>query len=442
MKLSLIFLFLSCGNLFYPGLCLSAENLKPNILFILTDDQRWDSLGCYGNEDIRTPFIDKLAAQGARLDAFYVASPLCCPSRGTFLSGFFPHQSGIETNSRRDFIKGSKTVASLLNGTGYITGFVGKAHLSGEPKRWGFQECPVYLREGESDYQDPTLVLNGKEQIVPGYITRIFADSAIRFLESHQKDRWFLWLALTAPHGPYTPIKDFYKDMKINPPPGWPKQQPLAKAKWPQYYSAISKADTEVGRVLSKLDELGIAKNTFVFFTSDNGYMWGSHGHKQKSIWYEEATRVPAIVRFPGKVKAGSTIASLASSSDFFPTILDIAQVPPEKNLEGVSLLPLLIQGTPVRKFVFSELTGRPNWQMVRSEKWKYVFVQEKRKKAGPFEQHLLYDMKNDSNEQKDLSSAPANAKILLEMKKVLADWIKKTDTSARKLTEDFKKKT
>ncbi|MCI0417402.1 sulfatase-like hydrolase/transferase, partial [bacterium] len=170
-----ILLFFLCSSI-----ASAQEPRKPNILFILTDDQRWDTLGCYGNDVIRTPNLDKLAAQGARLDTFYVAQPLCCPSRATFLTGLYPHQTGIYTNEKggADLPKGSKTVAHYLNEAGYKTGFVGKAHIGGDPRKWGFQTCPVFLPGGSSPHKKPDLVYVQREK-VPGYITTIFADAAI-----------------------------------------------------------------------------------------------------------------------------------------------------------------------------------------------------------------------------------------------------------------------
>jgi len=177
---------------------------RPNILFILTDDLRWDTLGCYGSHDIRTPNLDKFASEGARLDAFYVASPLCCPSRAVFLSGLYPHQNGVEWNvGMPDLKEGTQTVATLLNRAGYATGFIGKAHLGGNPYKWDFTNCPVFFPRIQMRHLDPTLFVHGKRQVVPGYITEIFTNTAISFLEKHKNERWFLWFATTAPHLPY-----------------------------------------------------------------------------------------------------------------------------------------------------------------------------------------------------------------------------------------------
>jgi len=406
----------------------------PNILFILTDDQRWDSLGCYGNPVIQTPNLDKLASQGARLDAFYVASPLCCPSRATFLSGFYPHQTGIESNAGLDLADGTKTVATLLNRAGYVTGFIGKAHLGGDPNAWGFKECPLYLPNGSSTYKNPRLVLNGKEQVVPGNITALFADSAIRFLVTHQKERWFLWLAITAPHSPLIKDKEFvYKARNIKPPPGWPKDQPFKGETWDKYYSTVSQADREIGRVLKTLDELGLRKNTFIFMTSDNGYMWGSHGYEGKRVWFDESARVPALVCWPGRIKPGTKVASLVSSVDFLPTMLDVAGQAAEKGLDGVSMLPLLLNGSVVRTAIYSEVKAEPSWQMVRTDRWKYVYLYPARMKGAQIpERHLLYDMKTDPWEQKDLSSSNEHSETLLQMKNLLSQWLRNTENGPK----------
>jgi arylsulfatase A-like enzyme len=134
------------------------EDTRPNILFIFTDDQRWDTLGCYGNDVIRTPNLDKLAAQGARLDSFFVSGPVCCASRAVFLSGFHPHQSGIiDSHGSQDLAEGTKTVATMLNQAGYVTGFVGTAHLGGDPHAWILESVRCFSQKPIQNIKIPSL---------------------------------------------------------------------------------------------------------------------------------------------------------------------------------------------------------------------------------------------------------------------------------------------
>ena len=397
---------------------------KPNILFILTDDQRWDSLGCFGNLVVKTPNFDKLASEGGRLDAFYVAAPLCSPSRATFLSGLYPHQTGITSNgevgARPDLLPGTKTVAHYLNQAGYVTGFVGKTHLGGDPRIWGFQRCPVYLSKGESRYENPRLFREGKPKIMNGQITTIFADTAIDFIEQNKKKSWFLWFATTAPHEPYVLDKRFeYKPSQITAPPGWPRGQPFQPdEEWSAYYSTVSVLDEQVGRILKKIDDLGLGNTTFVLMASDNGYMLGSHKIQGKGTWYEESVRVPAIVRWPGKIKSGSSIASFFSSVDVLPTFLQLTGQDVPANLEGASMVPALLGQTPLRTGVFSVIND--DTFVVRNGDWKYV--------KGPSKE-FLYNLKLDPSETKgaDLSQDPKQASVIQQLKKSLDAFLKKT---------------
>lgn len=409
-----------------------ASRGRPNILFLLVDDLRWDGLGCYGNTSIRTPHLDRLATQGVRLDGFYVAAPSCSASRAALLSGSTPHQNGVLNNlgppsSRIDLVAGTPTVATYLNQAGYVTGFVGKAHLGGDPRRWDFQEAPTYVRGGTSPHQDPTLVVDGVSQRVNGLVTEILTDAALDFLDAHRRDSWFLWFATTAPHTPYLEHPDHpYSREAIEPPPGWPPSEPLSNEDWPAYYSTISHLDEQVGRVFARLDQLGLTRNTFVFVMSDNGSMLGSHGYEGKELWFEESARCSALVRWPGRIKPGTALAAPIMSTDAFATALDLAGVPQPLGLECRSMLPPLTLGRPVRRAAYSEAyrlrptnagnAGYGHWQMITTESWKYVAF------LGRPEEHL-YHLGLDPFEQADLARRPEYAAILGKMRNAYAEW-------------------
>src|SRR3954469_545976 len=273
----------------------AAAGERPNILFILTDDQRWDDAGYTGNAVVRTPAMDRLAREGARLDRFYVASPLCSPSRAALLSGLYPHQrrNGVLDNRHgTDLPADTPTVATRLNDLGYVTGFVGKAHLGGDPRRWGFAECPVWLPGGSSKHENPHLLFNGQPRMAGSKtITATFADQAVQFIGRHRDERWFLWFATTAPHTPYYhDPHHYYTRWQVHgapPPPLWPREQRLSTYDWAAYYSTTSLLDDQIGRVLHELDRQGLARDTLVIFLSDNGMMHGSHGLFGKGVWYE-----------------------------------------------------------------------------------------------------------------------------------------------------------
>ncbi|MFN4181938.1 MAG: sulfatase [bacterium] len=434
---------------------------KPNIVFILTDDQRWDTLGVYGNSSIKTPNIDRLAREGALFLNGYVSAPLCCPSRATFLTGLYPHQTGIVTNGRgRTTIpEGVKTVADYLNEAGYITGFVGKVHLDGGPNRWGFREAPVYLPGGGSRHQNPVLVVEGNQRILPGkvrqnedaedeylsnpgepqrvegLITPIFIDAGIRFLERHKEDEkpFFLWIATTAPHTPYYNDPKFpYLRALIAPPPGFP--DPVLSAEdWEGYYSTISHLDNHLGRLFQKMKEFGMEENTVIIFSSDNGFMMGSHQRRGKAIWYEESVRVPWIIKWKGKIPAGSIISAPVSSVDFLPTVLEIAGIPVPLEYEGKSILHALgVTPGPVREIVYSEVRGNIKqtpgqrgfygallWQMVRTQEFKYV-----RLSNGA---EILYDLRKDPKEMTNVAGEKEYAGVMEQMRSRYQEWLQQT---------------
>lgn len=397
------------------------------MLIVLTDDQRWDSLGCYGNGDIATPNIDALAAAGARFDAFYDAIPLCCPSRATFLTGRHAHETGIvckgaDHGAPIDIPEGMPTIATHLGGAGYATGFVGKAHLGGDPTRWGFKDARAVAPGGGCERIDPTLRIDGREAVVKGHSTEIFVDAAIAFLRDQKRERpWLLWLATTAPHSPNDPPER----MVQRPPPGWPPGQamdPLAIAQFSGTYASVERLDRELGRLFREIDALDLAATTLVILASDNGFMMGSHGIRAKDTWYEESARVPCLVRWPGVVAPGS-LASLGSSVDLLPTCLEAAGVQTPPGLEGVSLV------TGKREAVFSsghlsddpETRGDP-WFLARRGMLKLVT-------RGQGDR-VLYDLAADPHEERDRITDPTVAADVVRLDELTAAWLARGDAA------------
>ncbi len=420
---------MSMNVLFSVGISLFAAQQEdpPNILFILTDDHRPDGMGCYGNASLKTPTFDRIAREGARFDAFYVASPLCCPSRAAILSGLYPHQTGVKENIRNpELPSGTTTIASLLRKTGYLTGFVGKAHMGGDPRKWDFQECPLWLPQGQvKRNENPTLMVDGIEKIVPGHITEIIASSGIQWIRKHKKERWFLWLATTAPHTPWDMNPDHpYEAKSIQPPPLWPKGEPLTRQDWAAYYSTISKLDFEIGRVLQALEKETLLERTLILVVGDNGHMMGRLGFRDKLVWYEESARVPALARWPSKIKGGAEVKSPIVSVDLMATFCDIAGVTLPERREGVSFLPALTGRDPLRTIAYSEVDATRvaggYWQMVRTARYKYV-------KNVTRNTELLYDLKSDPHEEKSLADDSSQAKTLQEHRSLLVHWLKKT---------------
>lgn len=405
----------------------AGERRAPNVLFILADELRWDALGCYGNTDVRTPSLDRLAAQGARLDRFYVAAPLCSPSRASFLSGLYPRQSGVMDNRERaEFPRPVETVATHLERAGYRTAFVGKAHMGGDPTRWGFRDVPLLLPSGGAHIERSVLVADGEERSFTGPPTRHFVDAAIRYVTEHRDDRWFLWLSTRAAHRPYVEPPAAAPPRPTGPPPGWPDSQPLSDHDWAGYYVTVELLDREVGRLLAALEEAGLARDTLVFFAGDNGSMFGSHDEERKQVWYEECARTPALARWPGEIPAGLVTTAPAVSVDFLPTLLDLCGLPPLSGLEGATLLPALRGGAGLRTHAFSELERSPRfgggrWEMVRGERYKYVRFEDGRA--------MLYDLVEDPHELEDRSGSEAHAGVRNALARRLDRWARELES-------------
>jgi arylsulfatase A-like enzyme len=188
--------------------------------------------------------------------------------------------------------------------------------------------------------------------------------------------------------------------------------------------------DEQLGRVLDRLDALGLAENTFVFLAGDNGFMHGSHGHKAKQVWFEESARTPALARWPGRIPPGSIVSAPVGAVDLLPTVLELAGAAPRQGLEGRSMIPALTGGKPLREVAFAEVqmgTQRDvevgdHWQMVREGYWKYV-----RFRKAP---EQLYDLESDPDEQKDLAADPAREEVLTRMRRRLDAWLAATPSS------------
>lgn len=391
----------------------------PNVLIILVSDLRADALGCYGNGTIRTPNLDAIAREGVRLENFYTASPLSCPARATLLTGLYPHQTGVlDDAGPPDLPPNLPSLPRILEKAGYVSGFVGKAHLGGDPLRWGFRECPLVLRGGASRHRDPVLVAGGREGPVPGDITTLFAEAAASWIERRREDRWFLWLAFTAARAPFLlHPRHPYRPSEIDAPPLWPYREDFSDHDWSGYYSTISHLDEQVGRLDRRLRELGLLQRTFVVVLSDAGLMMGSHGYSGRGVWFEESVRIPGLLRWPGRIKPGTRLWSAAVSVDLVPTVIEAAGIPRPPPGEAVSLWPALRgEGTP-RPYACAEarLTGEGTWQMVRADRFKYVLFSTGR-------EHL-YDLFSDPEERRDLATGARHLDEMDEMRLLLQQW-------------------
>jgi arylsulfatase A-like enzyme len=389
-----------------------------NVLFIWTDQQRPDTLGAYGNRRIQTPHVDRLAATGAVFERAYCTQPVCSPSRASVLTGLYPHSHGVPQNNV-PLPAEVPTLAELLRPHGYATGYVGKWHLGNELGRptlntHGFDSWvsteDTYTRdraaEGYSDYHHFLLSrgLTPPDEASDG--ARIFsrpsearlpeelgkpafqATECIRFLETHHDRPFLLMVNFLEPHPPYFgPFDGLYDPGQMTLPESWSREmeetvprryrlrrQELAgrnpqvgandemgwKALKARYWGSCTLVDKHVGRILERLESLGLAESTVVVYSTDHGDMMGEHRLLQKSVQYEGAVRVPLVVRVPGL--APHRVATPVSQVHLTPTLLDLLGLPAPERVQGTSLRPLLDEGdrAPEEAEVVVEWNGLP----------------------------------------------------------------------------------
>jgi len=352
----------------------AANAPRPNIVIILADDLGYGDLACYGHPKFKTPHLDRMAAEGAKLTQFNCPMPYCAPTRASLLTGRYPFRCGLTQNPSPDGFGPAAntlhlpeteiTLAQILKGAGYATGMIGKWHLGHAKPEWlpthrGFDE---YLGIPYSNDMKPVQLLEGERRIeypvVQATLTQRYTARALDFIERNKARPFFLYFAQMLVHKPLAPSEYFY-----------------TKSGAGLYGDTVAELDWSAGQVLSKLKALGLDENTLVIFTSDNGaWFGGSTGglRGMKGSSYEGGYRVPCIARWPGKISAGHTSAQPAVMMDLFATALAAARVAPPKEvaLDGRDLMPLFTSGAKSpHDFVFGH-QGTP-LATVRDERWK-----------------------------------------------------------------------
>lgn len=447
----------------------AAQRGRPNFVFILADDLGCMDLRSYKPDSFyETPHLDRLASEGIRFTAAYAASPVCSPTRASIMTGKFPARLKL-TN----FIKGVRkgkltppdyldqlplqetTIAEALKKAGYVNGFIGKWHLGGAgylPEAQGFDENVAGANSGApSSYFSPYHLPKLADGPAGEYLTERLTADALEFIQRHRQRPFFLFLShytvhipLQAPRG----LIDKYeaKAAAMGEPSG-PKFLPEGEHEarqiqdHPVYAAMVESLDQSVGRVLAKLDELKLAKNTVVIFFSDNGGLSTAEGAPTSNVplragkgWlYEGGIREPLLIRWPGVAKPGSVCDTPVLSTDFFPTMLEMAKLPliPEQHCDGRSLMPLL-KGQPAAPRPlfwhyphYSNQGGRPS-AAVRDGDWKLIRA---------FEGNLpeLYDLSKDVSEKENLADREPNR--LRELQTLLDGFL--ADTKAAMPKED-----
>ncbi|MEO7653402.1 MAG: sulfatase [Bryobacteraceae bacterium] len=426
------------------SMALAAAAERPNILFLLPDQLRAQALGCMGNKDVRTPHIDKLASQGVVFENTLANTPVCCPARANMLTGKYAHKNGIIANDLR-LRESEVSMAELLRDAGYRTGFIGKWHLDGGkrlpgfippgPRRQGFEFWAA--NECSHAHFDTQYFRDSPEPIpMKKFEAEGWTDLGIEFLEGSSKDKrpFFLTIQMGPPHDPYKAPPEYskqYDPARLTMRPNWKAGPGLAgPAQIAEYYAMITAVDDQVGRLMSKLYALGMARNTIVLLSSDHGDMLGSQGLPLKRKPWEESIRIPGVVRYPAKVKAGRRSDELFTQVDFAPTLLRLCGVKPPAAMQGTDLSRLItgesVAGPESAFFqIFGPFKGDRTdgaWRGVRTKKCMYARYESK-----PW---VLYDLEKDPFEMKNLAGDPAAAAIQKQMEAKLEAWMKKTGDS------------
>jgi uncharacterized sulfatase len=413
---------------------LASADTRPNIVFLYTDDQAQWAMGAYGNRDIKTPNLDRLAQRGAIFRNAFTITPVCSPSRAALMTSRYGSELGIADwiNPEREPNLGLAPSAiiwpELLKGFGYATMLAGKWHLGTRdefhPTHQGFDRF-FGFRDGSNRPIDPKLEVDGQLRQLKGSLPNLLVDEGLKFIQQHRDQPFLLSIHFRAPHTPYGPVPEVdsapYRTLDPTIPdfPGLPTDR--VKQLYREYYASVSSVDRNVARLMARLDELSLSSRTIVIFTSDHGYMIGHHGlwHKGNAAWlvegktgyrpnmFDDAIRVPLLVSWPGVVSAGSTIDRVVSNLDLFPTILEMCGLGVPANLEirGRSLVPLLrSQPTSWDDTLFGQYDMHhyqvARMRMIRTPEWKLV------RHFEPGSQDELYHLATDAGETRNLAGS------------------------------------
>lgn len=451
---------------------LSAEK-KPNIVLILVDDLGWVDTGCYGSTYYETPHIDRLASQGMRFTNGYAACAVCSPTRAAIMTGRYPARLGVTDWIRSRFqggeipedkqnpsgyvgTKNQKllcpenalwmeldeiTIAEMLKPVGYTSCHIGKWHLGADdwyPDKQGFDyniggcdfgQPPSYFDPYCNKNQGCIETLEPREE--GEYLTDREADEAVHFINQHKDKPFFLYMAHYAVHTPIQAKDELIK--KYN-------EKEKTHQKDPVYAAMVESVDDAVGRIMQALDENGIAENTLVIFTSDNGGLMGKTSNLPlragKGYPYEGGIREPIIIRWPGVIEAGSTCDVPVTSVDYFPTLCEAAGVnlPADRPTDGESIMPLLKQNGELQRdaifWHFPHYRGNITpYGIIRKGDWKLLMHYD----GEPSE---LYNLKEDLSEENDI--APKMPEKVKELEEHLHQWLKETNAKMPKKNPDY----
>lgn len=426
---------------------------RPNVVIIHTDEHNFRTLGCYRallpkgqayvwgeGVAVETPHLDALAARGALCDRFYAASPVCTPSRASFVTGRYPQNTGAPSNDlpmQDDVV----TFGEALRRAGYKTGYAGKWHLDGPSKpgwtparNFGFDENTYMFNRGHwKQFEDtekgpavkahnakgqPTYDVSGAGE--KSFATDFLADKTVAFINAHKSQPFCFMVSIPDPHGPNTvraPYDTMYQKQTFELPESAGGKGHLENMS--HYFGMIKCIDDNVGKIIDGLRVAGVLDKTIVVFTSDHGDMCGEHGLNNKGVPYEASAKIPFILVYPGKVKPGTVVREALCTVDFKPTLLGLLGLPRDARDEGRDASALLLTGLAQdgwKDVVFSR-NAVGNWLMAVTRQYKFVVWRD----TTP----CLYDLSRDPLETRNLFAEPAMRETVRGLARSLAEYSK-----------------
>jgi arylsulfatase A-like enzyme len=413
---------------------------RPNIVIMLTDDQRWDALGVVQQEMgtggrmpwmvSATPNMDSLARDGFRFRNAFVVSALCSPSRAAFLTGRYNHLNGV-ANNHTPLPPDSVTYATALRAAGYRTGYFGKWHMGTQEQRPGFTEFASYVGQGR--YLDAAFLVNGVKRSTTGWVDDVTTGFAVDFIQRHATRPFVAVIGFKSAHDPRLPpprLATRFPTARLTDPVNAASYAPYDRTPAPyrptdndvrNYSRTIVGVDQNVGRILSLLRTLGLAQDTIVVFASDNGYLFGEHGLGDKRAAYEDAIRIPLLIRYPRLGRRNITIDAMVLNIDLTPTLLQLAGVPVPRAVQGSSMTPLLRgQVTSIRQAFLYEYFYEEGYDVPT-----IVALRHGGHKLVHYPSHPawteLFNLRADPSETNNLASDPDAAELLGTMSRALA---------------------
>ena len=425
-----------------------AREPRPNVVVILTDDQRWDCLSVAGHPFLRTPHLDRIAREGVRFSNAFVTTSLCSPSRASYLSGLYAHTHGVGDNFT-EYPAGLASYPRLLQAAGYRTAYIGKWHMGeqNDNPRPGFDYWASH--KGQGKYNDTEFNINGRRQVLAGYYTHRVTELAVDWLR-RARNPFLLILGHKAPHGIWVPEPRYahaFDAVPIQRPataadtgPGKPEWIRQRVRTWHgidgplygtndygtfvrTYLETILSVDDSAGAVYEALRAAGELDNTLLFFASDNGFLLGEHGAIDKRCMYEESIRVPMLVRYPALIPTPRVVGEMVLNVDLAPSIVDICNAGPLPGVHGVSWKNL-VRGDARRwrrswyyEYNYEkEFPYTPNVRGVRTDGWKYMHspTAPGQPDSGKAE---LYDLAADPGETRNRIGDPGAARRLAALR-------------------------